>query len=85
MMSDSTGPRHLAILGITPDVLLFIDSATFRVERDGLPEDVSIVGRGYDPERDVFYLILNHPSFQPVVPGSHIPWLPPITIKRIPE
>jgi len=38
-----------------------------------IPEDAKCVRATYDPERDMLFLVFEHPSFLKVLPGAVIP------------
>jgi hypothetical protein len=40
---------------------------------DGVPSDATVVDAGYDWERQVYYLTLEHPTFPSVEEGAPIP------------
>lgn len=44
----------------------------WRTDR-GLPPDAKCVGRGYDLERDCFWIYFEHPSFAETVDGEYLP------------
>ncbi|ELY96759.1 hypothetical protein C482_15331 [Natrialba chahannaoensis JCM 10990] len=50
----------------------FLSTGTRRFESD-LPIGAEIRRAGYDPERDVFYITVEHESFRPVREGERIP------------
>jgi hypothetical protein len=80
--SENVG-RRLRILEISPDLLAFITSGTFRVTAGAMPADAKIWNRFYDPYRDVFCVVLAHESFEEVKPFGRIPPHGPIWIERV--
>ena len=76
-------PRRYKIMEVAPDVIANLASGTFRVTAGKLPEGTRIVSRCYDSRRDTFQLILEHESFEPVVPGGEIPFAEGVFIKLI--
>lgn len=76
-------PRRYKIMEVAPDVIANLASGTFRVTAGKLPEGTRIVSRCYDSRRDTFQLILEHESFEPVVPGGEIPLAEGVFIRRI--
>lgn len=48
---------------------------------DGMPRGASVHRAGYDANRDVFYLVLEHESFEDIPEGSPMPHAS-VTIRR---
>lgn len=71
--------RRVRMLRLTPHVLLgtLMEHVTTEVMA-GLPDDSLVAGRGYDPDRDQFYLVVESGTFEPVREGDLIPEIVPV-------
>lgn len=74
--------RRLMKMGFTPDQLLIMGTGDFEVVRNELPEDAAVVGSYKESERDLFVLVIQSESFQPVEGYLNIPFLSPPVIQR---
>lgn len=72
-MTDEHYPR-LKTYEIAPEALMLNlrDGTAIRVI-DGIPKDAELYAAGYDHQKGVFYLSVEHESFDPVSPDDRIP------------
>ena len=69
--------RRLACLAFSGELIADIIKPglrTFRVESK-VPRDAEFFSSYYDPNRRLIVVILEHPSFAPVLPGDPVPAL----------
>lgn len=65
--------RHI-IVRVTPEILLgFLTYNQCYTILNPLPPGASILTKYYSPENDVFQLVVEHESFDPIVVGDQLP------------
>ena len=77
--------RRMVRLEIDPAILLLMGKGGWKAVSNHFPEGANLIGRCYDADRDVFVLIIEHPSFAAVGPGELIPRILGPQIERIHE
>lgn len=75
-MPEYTYERNLAGIPIAPELVL-----EWIAERSDIPADATYRRAYYDTERDIFVIIVEHPSFRRTGVGSTVEWRTP-GIKR---
>jgi hypothetical protein len=64
---------RLAILRMTPELLIWMGSGMFEVVANPLPSDAKIVRAHYDLERDTFAVVVESETFALVPYGTLLP------------
>jgi hypothetical protein len=73
--ADESGrPAGLRLYEFSAQALLLgMQTGSIREVVDGIPKGADLVDAGYIPERQVFYLTVEHPDFDAVHEGASIP------------
>lgn len=64
--------NRLRLVELSADAMLEILQGRRHIE-DGLPDDVTIHRAGYDQERDVFYLVVDHDEYDKILEAERRP------------
>ena len=83
MYSNDRDDDRLAIMAISPEVLVNLGSGTFEVTASPLPDDVEIVRCAYDQMHDTFMILLRSAAFSPLLKGSVAPSVTPPMITAV--
>ncbi len=77
--------RHLKLFYLSGDLLCGFFSEglhTYLVVSDSLPPDTKIISATWNRRDDTLILLLEHPSFEYVIPGTTPSELNPVSIER---
>jgi hypothetical protein len=77
--------NRLRRVRVAPPVLFFMlqdnPNAWFQPAENRLPKDARLVNAYFDADRNMFYLVVEHESFEPVGEGQVIPEHPGVGIE----
>ena len=76
--------NRVKLLYIPPQILVELLTAptAWRIQ-SAVPDDARVLESGYAFDRRCFYLVLEHPSFDPVPDCELPPVLPPPRVQRL--
>ena len=75
--------RRIKRLEFTPGAIFSLrQEGIFRVTQAKLPADAQVVSSYYDPERDIFGIVIASKEFPPVASGSIVPYCDPVVFER---
>lgn len=77
--------NRLKIICLPPALLLqmLTSPPSCWMTAEGIPADVRVLDCGYSFERRAFYLVVQHPSFDPVPEGEIIPSHYSLLVQRL--
>lgn len=78
--------HHRATVGVSFDLFLLMTRQSgdlVEVVSNDIPADARFVTSSYDPSKDLFVLVLEHPSFPAVLYGSHLTQLQGPVLRKV--
>lgn len=80
------GPTHVRqkLLYIHPSFLIYgFHGGAYRIIEKGVPQGAKVVGAGFEERRGMFFIVIEHPSFDEIKIGDELPYLDGPVITRI--